>query len=273
MCGRYILVQQIEVLEKRFNVTIADDVEYHPSYNISPGKYAPVITSDDPHQLSLFQFGMTPFWAKKPMYLFNARAEGDHNPENDPDYRGARGIISKPAFRKPIRSQRCLVPADAFIEGTTREKLEKPYVVYLRNKERPFAFAGIWDRWADPATGEIIGSFSIITTTANELLQKLPHHRSPVILPRSAEKVWLNRNAPLSDITGLLKPYPAEFMNAYPVSPIVKNPRNDGREMIKPVGQRIEAEYDIKKKGDLRLQGMGMNKRLKEIDDFLEFEV
>ena len=273
MCGRYILVQKLEEIEKRFNVNAPEGFRYKPSYNISPGKLAPVITNENPHQLDLFQFGLTPFWAKKPMYLFNARAEGDHNKTNDPGYKGARGIINKPSFRKAIRSQRCLVPADAFIEGTTNERLEKPFVVYLKNKERPFSFAGIWDRWTDPESGEIIQSFAIITSVANELLQKLPHHRSPVILPRRAEKAWLSNEVPLSDVTSLLAPYPADMMNADPVDKAIKNPGNDGPELIKPAGQRIEKEYDYRKSSGLNLQGMGMNKRLKENEDFLEFEV
>lgn len=273
MCGRYILVQKIEVIEKRFNITVAGDFEYSPSYNISPGSYAAVISDENPRTLSLYQFGMTPFWAKKPMYLFNARAEGDSNQENAPGYKGARGIIIKPAFRKPIRSQRCLVIADAFIEGTINEKLSKPFLVYLKDRERPFAFAGLWDSWVNRETGEVIRSFAIVTTVANELLQRLPHHRSPVILPRKYEQDWLNNDLPLADVTRMLEPFPADRMNAYPIDPAVKNPRKNGPELIKPIGQRLVPEYDIKKSTDVNLQGMGMNKRLKEQGDFLEFEL
>jgi putative SOS response-associated peptidase YedK len=260
MCGRYILVQKLELLEKRFNVSAPDGMEWKASYNLSPGQMAPVITSSNPRQLQLFRFGMTPFWAKKPMYLINARAEGDHNKENDPNYKGAKGIISKPSFRKPIRSQRCLVIADAFIEGTIKEKLSKPFVVYLKNNVRPFAFAGIWDEWANKETGEIVHSFAIITTTANELLQKLPHHRSPVILDHKQEKKWLNTDLPLADITQLLKPYPAEHMNAYPVDAAIKNPRAEGKELLKPVGERVVPEFETRSSQDVELQGMGGGK-------------
>jgi putative SOS response-associated peptidase YedK len=273
MCGRYVLVQKIEVLEKRFNVKAPDDFGFKPSYNISPGNQAPVITSDNPRQLELLRFGLIPFWAKKPLALFNARSEGDHNPGDDPSYTGAKGIITKPSFRKPIRSQRCLVPADCFIEGTTKEKLSKPFVVYLKEGERPFAFAGIWDTWANPETGEITRSFAIITTVANSLLQMIPHHRSPVILPRHLEQAWLSDDLPLSDVTSMLKPYPADLMNAYPISPAIKNPRAEGPELLKPAGQRLTPEFDTRKTEDLRLQGMGMNKRLKESEGMLEFEV
>lgn len=269
MCGRYVLVQKAEVVEKRFNVTIPPEVEWTQSYNISPGQYAPVITNDNPREVQMFQFGMTPFWAKKPMYLFNARAEGDNNKGNDPNYKGSKGIITKPSFRKPIRSQRCLVIADCFIEGTVNEKLSKPYVVYLKEHVRPFAFAGLWDSWANKETGEIINSFSIITTVANKLLEKLPHHRSPVILSQRSEKRWLSESAALSDITRLLKPYPAEKMNAYPISSAIKNPKAEGAELLKPIGERLTPEYEIKTTKSLELQGMGSNKRYKDPLDLL----
>lgn len=261
MCGRYIEVQKAEVIEKRFNVTVPEDVGYKPSYNISPGKFAPVITDHHPNVLQMFQFGLTPFWSKKPMYLYNARSEGDKNKEDDPNYKGAKEIVKKPAFRKPIRSRRCLVIADAFIEGPTKERLDKPHVVYLRNEERPFAFAGIWDVWENTSTGDVLESFSIITTVTNELLQKIPHHRSPVILPREAERTWLNPRASMDAVLDLLKPYPAEYMNAYPISKKIKNPKAEGRELIEPVGERLMPESDIQFKKDLRRQGMGNRKK------------
>ena len=93
MCGRYILVQKLELIEKRFNVTAPEGVEWKPAYNIAPGQVAPVITSDNPKELQLFHFGMTPFWAKKPMYMINARAEGDHNKEDNPNYQNGSGRI------------------------------------------------------------------------------------------------------------------------------------------------------------------------------------
>ena len=48
----------------------------------------------------MFQFGFTPFWAKKKMYVVNARSEGDYNKENDPLYTGAKGIITKASKSK-----------------------------------------------------------------------------------------------------------------------------------------------------------------------------
>ena len=261
MCGRYILVQKKEVIEKRFNVTFDASADYKPSYNISPGKYAAVISNDEPQKVKMMRFGLCPFWAKKGMLFINARTEGDHNKTNAPTYTGAKGIITKPSFRKPIRSQRCLVLADAFIEGTTNEKLSKPFLVYLREKERPFAFAGIWDTWENPETKDVIDSFAIITTVANSLMQKIPHHRSPVILPRRYEKRWLRSDLPLTDVTAMLEPFSAEKMNAYPIAPNIKNPNIDDKSLIEPIGQRIDKEFEARTTEQWELSGMGAGKR------------
>lgn len=261
MCGRFILVQKLETLEKRFNAIVSGNILYEPSYNIHPGATSVIIASDRPSEIINAVFGLTPHWAKKQMYLFNARAEGDSNKSNDPDYRGSKGIINKPSFSKAIRTQRCLVPADAFIEGTTNEGLSKPYLVYLRNKERPFSFAGIWSEWQNPATDQILRSFSIITSVSNPLLQKIPHHRSPVILKRSQENKWINSSTPLNQVTDMLVPYDHEMMNAYPISSEIKNPRNNSPELIKPLGDNIMPENSINIRDEIKHTGFGRKNR------------
>jgi len=261
MCGRYVLVQKIEVIEKRFNVTAPSHFEFEPNYNITPGQLAPIITAEDPRVLQLFRFGMTPHWSKKNMILFNARVEGDRNQENDPTYSGSKDIISKPAFRKSIRSQRCLVIADAFIEGTTKEGLDKPFVVFLKDKVRPFAFAGIYDVWLNPETGTEVFSFSIITTTANDLIQRIPHHRSPIILYPHQEAAWLNLKTPLTDITRMLNSYPSEKMNAYPISSKIKNPKANEASLLEPIGSELNSISELSVDRELKLQGMGSRKK------------
>lgn len=266
MCGRYVLVQSIELIEKRFNVTLPIDFDWKPNYNIGPGSFAPVITSENSNQLQFFKFGMTPFWAKKPMYLFNARSEGDRNSENDPTYSGAKDIINKPAFRKPIRSQRCLVIADAFIEGSVTEGLANPFLVFLRSRQRPFAFAGIYDTWEDPKSGNLINSFAIITTAGNECLKKIPHDRCPLILRPEQESKWLNLNTALSDVTKIMQPVANDYLNAFPISPDIKNPKNNSKDLIKPLGVSFYNVEEIATSKELRLQGMGSGKRNLQTD-------
>lgn len=247
MCGRTVVVSPPEVVEKAFDAKVSDIHKpiFKPNYNLAIGQLGPVILSENPREITFAKFGLTPSWAKKEMYLFNARAEGDANQENSPEYTGGMGIISKPSFRNLIRSRRCLVIADAFYEGSQKEGLDKPYLVYL-NKRKPFALAGLYDKWLNVATGEEVLSYSIITIWANSLLHRIGHHRSPVILRKKSEHRWLRDTAPLSEITALLQPYPSEFMNCYPVSPSVKSPKNNSRELLDPTGEKLIPESEIR---------------------------
>lgn len=264
MCGRYVVVQKVEVLEQRFMVKAPPGLSFEPNPNVGVGDLAPVITDKDPDQLQLFTFGLTPFWAKKPMYLFNARAEGDRNADNAPHYSGALDILNKPAFRKAIRSQRCLVPADAFIEGTAREKLAKPFLVYLAQQQPPFAFAGLWDRWVDPISGSELCGFCIITTAASGVLAAIPHHRGPVILQPQEERAWLDPYLPLSEVLAMLRPYPADGLNAYPIDPAIRTPGSRDTELLRPKGPPLLPERRLHFSLDLVLHGMGGGKRRTE---------
>ena len=231
MCDRYILVQKAEVIRKRFGILIPGNIRLIPSYNIAPGKYTPVITADQPQVLQLFRFGqMLLTIAGKKILLSHIRVEE------------LKQLQSKEPFQYLIHQQRCLIPADAYIQGTNAQGLSKPFLIYLRNKIRPFAFAGLYDTWLDEETGELIRSFVIITSPANELIQKLPHDRAPVILHRKQEKAWLDTSTPLTEIITMLQPFPAEFMNAYPIAPTIKNPLADDPGLIHPAGSRLEPE-------------------------------
>ncbi len=232
MCKRFISAQKTTAIEQRFNLDDTVINTYQPSYNISKGSLAPVITNTHPKLLQFFSFGMTPFFAKERMNLLNARVEGRRNRSNNPLYTGAKAIIHEPAFQKQIRSQRCLVIADAFIIGT--EGQVQPYVVHLKDKARPFAFAGIWDVWINEE-GKELYSFAIITTVANPLLRKLGKQRAPVILQRNRELAWLNNNLPLADAIRYLYPYPEHIMKAYPIANTIKDPKAEGRYLIQPI--------------------------------------
>jgi len=258
MCGRYSIVSKLKIIEKEFQVDVSeilDRFELNP--NISPGDQALVIANDTPDKAQLFEFGFTPHWAKKKTYMINARSEGDHNKENNTNYTGTKGIISKPMFRKSIRSQRCLVIADAFVEGTITKKLRDPYLVYRGGNKRPFAMAGIWDEWLDKTSGEVSRGFAIITTAPTPLMQKIPHHRSPLVLSQEDEKLWLNNDAPLNEITALLKPFDDTDFNAYPISTDIKSSKNKYFDVLKPEGDRLRKEYDYIFYQELELQGMG----------------
>ena len=92
-----------------------------------------------------------------------------------------------------------------------------------------FCFAGLWDKWVS-SDGEIVHTFTIITTSPNILMEKI-HDRMPVILHRDDEQRWISAQ-PDPSLVELLKPYPAEMMEAWPVSKLVNSPKIDEPEII-----------------------------------------
>lgn len=260
MCGRFVQVIDIDLFVKRFGVSSAPEINLDSNFNVAVGDLAYVLTNDKPTDLQAFRFGLTPSWAQKQMYLINARSEGDMNPENDVNYSGPLGIVNKPSFRTSIRSKRCLVIANGYIEGPEKERLNKPFLISKKNEEL-FCFAGIWDTWVNNTTGELTNSFTIITTVANSITQEIGHHRSPVVLDQKDEQKWLDDSLPLDEVLGLLKPYPGESFKAEAISIRIKDPHNKSRDFIIPIDTNGPTEYDLIVKQDLKLQGMGSGKR------------
>jgi len=160
---------------------------------------------------------------------------------NDPYYSGSNSIFLRKEFKKPIQSQRCLVIDDAYYEWSSDNK---PYLVFIQNKERPFGFAGVYDRWKNPDTLEILTSFSIVTITANDLLQSIGVKRMPVILSKSHETSWIKSTKHLSDVLQMLNPFPEDQMNAYPISDLVNETGINEVAMIIPTGDKIQIEVE-----------------------------
>lgn len=183
--------------------------------------------------------------------------KGTSTKKTAPTYSGAKGILQKPMFRKPIRSQRCLVICDGFIEGSKEKRLNEPWLIYPAESKESFALAGIWDKWVDKESGEVTHSFSIITTTANDLLQKVGHHRSPVVLDRDDEAAWLDPQTDIAEVTEMLRPFPARNFNAYPISQGIRSPKASDPALLAPLGKPIYEEYDYIIYDDLQLLGMG----------------
>jgi putative SOS response-associated peptidase YedK len=221
MCGRYSFAIEDELIKERFGVTVRSAI-YKARYNCAPSQDLAVITNDEPVKLNFFRWGLIPFWAKDVSIgyrMINAKAET---------------ITEKPSFRKAFHDRRCLVLSDGFYEWK-KDKEKIPYRITMKNGD-PFAMAGIWEKWVSP-DGEIIHSFSIITTTPNPLMEKI-HDRMPVILPREDEQVWIGDSGE-AELQRLLKPFPAGLMKAYPVSRLVNSPKNDTPEILEPVGEEL----------------------------------
>ena len=219
MCGRYTLRTPVDSLVERFKID-----EYpssiRPSYNIAPTQeVAAVVEEDEERKLELLRWGLIPFWAKDPdigSRMINARGET---------------VSEKPSFRKAFKARRCLILADGFYEWQKIDNGKQPYHVRMKDAS-PFAFAGLWEIWN--GDGDEVRTCAIITTEANDLMSEI-HHRMPVILHPEDYEMWLDPSFEEKEpLSALLKPYPDEAMEAYPVSRRVNRPTNDEPGCIEP---------------------------------------
>jgi len=224
MCGRFALSVRAGDLEKAF-AGFAFPAAYAPRYNIAPTQPVLAIPNDGLQRADFFLWGLIPSWAKDPSLasrLINARGES---------------LAEKPAFRSAFKYRRCLIPASGFYEWAARPgtKAKTPYFIRLKNGE-PFAFAGLWEEW-HASDGSAVRSCTIITTAANEWMAAI-HNRMPVILPREEYGTWLEPAPQMPErLKRLIRPFPAEQMEMYPVSPLVNNPTNDRLECLTPASR------------------------------------
>lgn len=222
MCGRYgFSVKDAREVYSRFNtVNKLDDLS--PRYNIAPGQMNPVIYQEDGNKIVRMFWGLIPYWAKNQDMKYktiNARAES---------------VNTAASYRKPLRFQRCLIPATGFFEWDKSRKPSQPY--YFKMKDSSvFAFAGLYDIWKDPLTGKSLYSYTIITTEPNEIVGSI-HNRMPVILHKEDEKNWLNPDVtePVQ-LLPLLTPFESEMMQSHQVARSVNITAEDNEDLIKPL--------------------------------------
>jgi putative SOS response-associated peptidase YedK len=256
MCGRYTMFAKPENLERRFRARLSDEARKYasaPHYNIAPTQRIAVLLCDDANGervIDMARWGLIPSWAKDEsigVKMINARAET---------------LAEKPSFKSALERRRCLVIANGFYEwksaptsgtisgatgGIARAKTrtaKSPMYARLRSGE-VFAMAGLWETWLNPLNNALVRSCTIITAEPNALIATA-HHRMAVILAPGDEDLWLGEETPTADKLRLLKPYPAEEMELYPVSTRVNSPSSDDASLIDPLadddGDATEAQ-------------------------------
>lgn len=225
MCGRFIQISEPEkiragILDLEMDADALQN--FTARYNIAPTQDILTVLNTPVPRLTLSRWGLIPFWAKDRSIgdrMINARAET---------------LLEKPSFRNSLRKHRCIIFSEGFYEWKGTGKDKAPFFIRLKSR-KPFGFAGLWDTWTDKLSGKDIVSSTIITTEANRLVAGI-HSRMPVILRADDYRVWLSPGSvPDSTLTGLLKPYEDEQMEAYTISRFVNNPGNDSPECIRPL--------------------------------------
>lgn len=187
----------------------------------------PVISAEG---LSLFDWGLIPSWVK------------DQETANDISSKTLNAVgetvFEKPSFRKSIASRRCLFPVSGFYEWREFKGVKYPYYIQLAESDY-FSLGSLYDTWINPQTGEIKNTFSIITTPANPLMEKIHNlkKRMPLILSPDDEMKWIDPGLKTDQIKELIKPFPQEKMKAYTISRDANNAsiHRDYPEILKPV--------------------------------------
>ena len=227
MCGRVKLEGDFSEIKIAFRIPpeYPTPNSYVPSWKVAPTDNLPIVRYNPKttsRTFDLMRWGLVPYWAKDLKIGFstiNAMAET---------------VDTKPMFREAFKRRRCLVPVEAYYEWQKLDaKTKQPYAFALAGGG-VMALAGLWETWKSPAE-ELVRSFTIMTTRSNELCAEI-HNRMPVILPQDAWAKWLGE-VPVhrDDLLEMLKPYPADRMRAYPVSPRVNSVKNDDAGLIEPM--------------------------------------
>jgi putative SOS response-associated peptidase YedK len=216
----------MHVLTEQF--LLSQWVEIVPRYNVAPTQDVAVVRAieDEPdrRELLMMRWGLVPFWAKDPSIgprLINARAET---------------VSEKPAFRRALQKRRCLVVADGYYEWQRVGRAKQPHWV-RRIDDRPFAMAGLWERWFGAGGAKLdvpLQSCTIITTDANPLTVAV-HDRMPVILDDCVIDAWLH-GAEIEPATceSWLRPCDSSLLRMEPVSNYVNNARHEGPACVEP---------------------------------------
>jgi len=222
MCGRMAVNIPDSELRKIFKL-IESAASSRSHYNISPTQSVGVVRSgnDELNRYDYLRWGLVPGWAKEASigtHMINARSET---------------VAEKPSFRHGIKYRRCIVPVSGFYEwDRSVAKKKQPYFIRMANQPL-MPLAGLWETWKSPE-GDVLETFSILTTSANSLLGKI-HDRMPVILSPDAFNFWLSPNMhDTSQLEPLYAPYNSDEMEMHKVSDQVNNSRYESPSCIEP---------------------------------------
>jgi putative SOS response-associated peptidase YedK len=246
MCGRYASSRQPEDLVEEFEIRNPDLPRLEPDYNVAPTKevYAVVerpargdgdqTEAGAERQLRVLTWGLVPFWAKDPSVgnrMINARMET---------------VTEKPAYRRAFEKRRAILPADGYFEWYPTEERtlagkprKQPY--FIRPTDGGvLAMAGLYEIWRDPAKDEddptrFRWTCTVLTTSAEDSLGHI-HDRMPLMLTRDRYDEWLDPTQhDRDDLLALLQPAAPGRLEAFPVSTLVSNVKNNGPELVVPL--------------------------------------
>lgn len=219
MCTRYITPDQ-QAIERAWHVGPRQPVrwqhEVYPAYQgpfIRPARHAEAPEAE--RELVVGQWALIPWFAKERKLKYptcNARSEE---------------MAGKASYKQPwARGQRCIIPAAAFFEPCWETRKHVPWR-FTRVDGEPWGLAGLWNTWTDPATGELVESYTMLTLNADaHPLMSRMHKPDPKLPPDGQDKrsvvpieqadvdTWLHGTE--AQARALIRLSPAEIFDAQP---------------------------------------------------------
>jgi len=207
-----------KALRSELEIQFSEEL-YRPYHFVSGFSFPelPVVIGES---IELYQWGLIPSWVKN----FDTAKELRTNTLNAK----SETAFEKPSFRKAIVSQRCIIPVNGFIEWQTVDKEKIPYFIKPSDSDL-FLFGGLYDKWINPETMEIVNTFSIITTDANPLMAEIHNtkKRMPFILESEKLNEWLDVSTSKNTIQSMFSSYDEKYMAAYQISKQVNSSKNN----------------------------------------------
>lgn len=217
MCYHTSLNVGQNVLENRYKAKVEPGQRWNPVIhsNAFNAPVWPIVAAQEPQMLALLGWGMVPGWVKsageaEKLWTMTANCRYET-------------MYQKPSFRAAASDgKRCLIPVSGFFEWHALGNKKYPFYIHPDEKsEGIVSIAGLWDEWADPETGEIRLTYTMLTRPANEIMARIHNskERMPCLLRAELEREYLRESLRASQVTELLSlPYASRKLLAYPIS-------------------------------------------------------
>ncbi len=231
----------IKLVADFMNIKTADTIGFEPTYHKVAQSFPkwPVVINEGGLKIKLFEWGVIADYMNTPEKIKQYRT-------SMANARSEKIIEDKRSVWHRIRHQRCLVFTTGFYEHHDAGLKKKvPFFIKVKD-DLVFCFAGLYNYspLPDMETGEIIGTFSIITRDANPLMAKIHNggnnsNRMPLILSKELAEKWLSENLTDNELNKILGyQFSDNKMEAWPVNTI-RTRKDDTEKILEPVDFKL----------------------------------
>ncbi len=223
MCYDMSFFSNIKLVSDYFTLNDTPILDFEPTYHRIAQSFSdwPVMVNEECYKLKLFEWGLIADYMNTPEKIKEYR-------NSMANARSEKIIDDKRSVWHRLRKQRCLVFTTGFFEHHDAGfKKKVPYFIHVKD-EPVFCLAGLYNYSPvpDPATGEMKGTFAIVTRPANKLMAKIHNSgansgRMPLILTKELAMRWLNPALTDQELAEMLRfEFPSEGLTAWPVNTI-----------------------------------------------------